>query len=169
MKTNFNLRRKNCNGETLILLVIRYDNNKLQYSTKESIHPRYWETDKKKRNFQRAIDSKSFPEHPEFNARLNFIEAVAHNAYRQFLNDNNKPPSVEELRELLNIRFGRFEQKERMDLFDFIKQLISDAKTRFNTKTGKQLARTTIVIYQNAFNVLKNYSWKKFKCQSVQA
>lgn len=163
MKTNFNLRRKYSTVETLVLLVIRYDNCKLQYSTKESIHPKFWETDKKKKNFQRAIDSKSYPEHPEFNARLAFIEATAHNVFRQFLNDNNRPPHVDELRELLDVRLRKSQQKQKKNLFGFIEQFISEAKNRFNSKTGKPLAKGTIKSYLNTLVTLKKYAEAKKK------
>lgn len=164
MKTNFNLRKKNCKEETLILLVIRWDNRKLMYSTKESINPKYWEQDKSKRNFQRACETRQFPEYPEFNTRLNWIESTARTVFRQFLNDNeNRQPSVEELKELLDIRLRNGLQKQKKDLFSFIEQFISEAKNRFNPETGKALAKGTLGVYQNTLITLKEYAAKKKK------
>jgi hypothetical protein len=71
MKTNFNLKKKKSVGETLIMLIIRWDNRKLTYSTQEAIDPKYWEDDKTKKNYQRVKEIRQFPEYPEFNARLN--------------------------------------------------------------------------------------------------
>lgn len=164
MKTNFNLREKNSTGETLILLIIRWDNCKLKYSTKESINPKFWETEKEKKNFQRIKITKEFPEHPEFNARLDYIEATAKNIFRKYLNDNdNKSPRAEELKNLLDLSLRKKQNKPKMDMLGFIEKLIGDAKHRFNTKTGKQLAKGTIVIYQNVFNILKQYSIQNSK------
>ncbi len=162
MKTNFNLREKDSIGETLILLIIRWDNRKLKYSTKESINPKFWETDKEKRNFQRAKETRQFPEYPEFNTRLNWIESTAKTVFRQFLNDNNnRQPHVEELKELLDIRLRNIQQKQKKNLFGFVEQFISEAKSRFNSETGKALATGTIRIYQTTLNTLKEYAAQK--------
>lgn len=163
MKTNFNLKEKNSNEETLIYLIIRWDKRKLKYSTKESIYPKFWETDIEKRNFQRAKETKQFPEYPEFNAGLDWIESTTKNVFRQFLNDNNRQPNVEELRELLDIRLRNIQQKQKKDLFGFVEQFISEAKSRFNSETGKALAKGTINIYQTTLNTLKEYATKKRK------
>ena len=162
MKTNFNLRNQKGDGETLIFIVLRWENRKLTYSTQENVHPKFWEIDKEKRNFQRVKETKSFPEYPEFNARLNWIESTAKNVFRQFLNDNNnRSPSVEELKELLDIRLRNVKQKQKKDLFGFIEQYISEAQNRFNTETGKSLAKGTIGVYKNTLLTLKEYSIQK--------
>lgn len=146
------------------MLIIRWDNRKLTYSTQEAIKPQFWEDDKYKKNYQRVKETRAFPEYPEFNTRLNYIESTARNVFRKFLNDHdNKPPRVDELKKLLDIKLRKVEDKNKKDFFGFIEQLISDAKSRFNTKTGKQLAKGTIVIYQNAFNVLKEYAKRENK------
>src|ERR1035441_9848597 len=97
-KFNFNLRDASSTIATPINLVVRWNNNRLVYPTGETIHPKFWGTDKKKRNFQRIIETKQYPEYPEFNARLNNIQSSAKNAFRKFLNDNDRLPSIEELR-----------------------------------------------------------------------
>lgn len=163
MKTNFNLRNQKDTGETLIFIVIRWEKRKLMYSTRETIDSKFWETDKEKRNFQRAKETKQFPEYPEFNAGLDWIESTVKNVFRQFLNDNNRQPNVEEMKELLDIRLRKIQQKEKKDLFGFIEQFISEAKNRFNSETGKSLAKGTIGIYQTTLNTLKDYSTKKRK------
>ena len=163
MKTNFNLRNQKGTGETLIFIVIRWEKRKLMYSTRETIDPKFWETDKEKRNFQRAKETKQFPEYPEFNAGLDWIESTAKNAFRQFLNDNKRQPNVEELKELLDIRLRKAQQKQKKDLFGFIELFISEAKKRFNSGTGKHLAKGTIGIYSNTLLTLKEYANKKRK------
>jgi site-specific recombinase XerD len=164
MKTNFNLKKKKSLVETPIMLIVRWDNNKLTYSTQEAIKPQFWEDDRSKKNYQRAKEIRQFPEYPEFNYRLNYVESTTKNIFRKFLNDHDsRPPRVDELKKLLDIKLRKVEDKQKKDFFGFIEQLISDAKSRFNTKTGKQLAKGTIVIYQNAFNVLKEYAKRENK------
>jgi integrase len=144
------------------MLIIRWDNRKLTYSTQEAINPKYWEDDNTKKNYQRVKEIRQFPEYPEFNARLNWIESTAKNVFRQFLNDHdNRPPYPEELKRLLDIRLRKIQDKQKLELFDFIEQLISNAKNRFNSKTGKQLAGKTIIIYRNVFKILKEYAKRK--------
>jgi len=43
----------------------------------EKIHPKFWNVD-----VQRAVSKKSFAEHPEFNLRLDNIQAAIRNVYR---------------------------------------------------------------------------------------
>lgn len=162
MKTNFNLRNQKSKGETLVFLIVRWENRRLVYSTMESISPKFWEQDRSKRNFQRACETKQFPEYPEFNARLDWIESTAKTVFRQFLNDNgNRQPHVEELKKLLDIRLRNIQQKQKKDLFDFVELFISEAKSRFNSETGKALASGTIRIYQTTLNTLKEYAAQK--------
>ncbi len=163
MKINFNLKNPKSNEVTLINLVVRWDKKKLKYSTKEFIQPKFFEVDKGKRNFQRAKETRGFPEYPEFNARLNWIESSAKNAFRKFQNDNNREPNVEELKQLLDIVLRNAQTKQKMDLFSFIKQYILEAESRFNLETGKALAKGTIGIYKNTLLTLKEYSIKKQK------
>jgi len=44
-KFNFNLRDSASLNETAIHLVIRWNNNRLVYPTKETINPKFWESD----------------------------------------------------------------------------------------------------------------------------
>lgn len=161
-KYNFNLRDANSEGETPIILVVRWSNNRLKLSTGLTISPKYWETDKKKDNFQRAKRVKQFPTHPEFNTRLDNIKDAAKNAFRRFVNDKNQEPSVEVLRSILNKDLNKKTPGE-LDLFRFIEKYIEEAKIKTNQITGRTFSRNTIKLYKNSFNHIKNYAEVKRK------
>ncbi len=163
-KFNFNLREAGTSTETAIHLVIRWNNNRLVYPTKESIYPKFWESDPDKRNYQRAKETKTFPEHPEFNARLNFLESSAKDVFRQYQNDNeNKLPSIEEFRDLLNKKLNPEAETIKLDLFRFTEKFIEESRVRVNEKTGKTFSKDTIQIYRNTLQVLRNFKQLKRK------
>ena len=58
---NFNLKKKSSSTETPVNLIIRFNKQKLTYSTQEKINPRFWQDDRNKRRYQRAVETKSFP------------------------------------------------------------------------------------------------------------
>lgn len=156
-KFNFNLKDPSFQGETAIQLIVRWDNNKLKFSTKLSIHPDFWETENKKKGcFQRA-KKKGFPTYPEFNTRLDNIDAIAQNAFRRFVNDHNQEPTVEVLRSILNKDLNKIAPIE-LDLFRFIERYIEEAKIKTNQNTGRTFSGNTIKLYKNSFNHLKEYA-----------
>lgn len=161
-KFKFNLRDPQTEGETAIHLIIRWNNNRLVFPTGLAIYPKYWETDKKKDNFQRAKRIKQFPTHPEFNTRIDKIEEVAKNAFRRFVNDHNREPDVEVLRSILNKDLNR-KAPSALDLFGFIERYIEEAKIKTNQITGRTFSKNTIKLYKNSFNHLKEYSMVKRK------
>ena len=168
-KFNFNLREAQLNidnpTETPIYLVVRWDNKKLVFPTEETINPKYWQFDKTKGDYQRATNTKRFPAHSELNSRLNFINSTADNVFRCFVNDNNRQPTVEELRDLLNRDINKkIETKEtKLDFFGSIERFIVDAKNRTNDKTGKLLNEVTIRIYKRSRDLLIEFSKTKKK------
>ena len=64
MNCNFNLRNHKLDKETSIHLVIRWDGLRLVYPTDLKIKPKYWQNDKKRKNYQRAKRNSKFPQHP---------------------------------------------------------------------------------------------------------
>lgn len=160
-KYTYNLRKAGSETETTVNLIIRWNKQKLMYSTFESIHPRFWETDKEKRNFQRAKETRQFPEYPEFNARLDYIESTAKTIFRQFQNNNEgRQPTINELKELLDIKFRNAEVKVKLNLFQFIEQFIEESKSRTHLKTGKKLTTNTILMYKQCLKTIREFSLK---------
>lgn len=163
-KFNFNLRDSSSDEETPIHLVIRWNNNRLVFPTRERIQPKFWESDKRKRNFQRAKETKQFPEYPEFNTRLNKIEQDAKDIFRKYENDNDhQQPTVEVYRELLNRKFNQLNDTGNKDLFSFIDRFIEESTNKVNTKTEKIFSSATIQVYRNTRHVLAEYKKKRRK------
>jgi integrase len=159
-KYNFNLRKPKSVTETPINLVIRWENNKLVYSTNETIHPMFWETDTKKKNFQRAMETKRFPEYPEFNGRLNDIETRSKDVFRRFQNDNKRTPTVNELKDALDIEFNTVKIK-KLDFFGFFENFILESKLKTNPKTNKPFSVNTITTYSNCLAHLRAFAKHK--------
>ena len=165
---NFNLKKKSSSTETPVNLIIRFNKQKLTYSTHEKINPKFWQDDRNKRRYQRAVETKSFPEFPEFNLRLDKLESQAKTLFRQFLNDNdNKYPTVIELKELLDVKLRRTEvnkpeikENKKITFFGFFQKFIDESNNKVNEKTGRKFSRFTLGGYKNTLKILKDFSAK---------
>jgi hypothetical protein len=164
MNCNFNLRNHKLDKETSIHLVIRWDGLRLVYPTDLKIKPKYWQNDKKRKNYQRAKRNSQFPQHPEFNTRLDYIISEANNVFRKFQNDNqHQKPSKEQLKELLDEVFNPKYNLSEKQLIGFIEQFIINSKTRINPRTGKPISEGTIKSYRNVCDRLIEYARVKKK------
>jgi integrase len=142
-KVNFFLKEPTSKEETLIYLFFSYNNQRLKYSTGERIKPDFWNSED-----QRVKATKKFPEHSEFNARLNAIETYANNAYRKILNDGEVPTNSLIKKELdKTIRLKG--ENNKYDLFSFISKFIEENKTL--------KAKGTIKAYHTTEQRLKDY------------
>ena len=164
MNCNFNLRNHKLDKETSIHLVIRWDGLRLVYPTDLKIKPKYWQNDKKRKNYQRAKRNSQFPQHPEFNTRLDYIISEANNVFRKFQNDNqHQKPSKEQLKELLDKVFNLKYNLSEKQLIGFIEQFIINSKTRTNPRTGKPISEGTIKSYRNVCDRLIEFASVKKK------
>lgn len=156
INTNFNLKHPFSNTETPIKLILRWNNQKLTFYTQEKVHPQHFEIIKGRKNFQRI--KSSYIGHPEFNARLDYIEGIAKSAYRQFLNDSHRFPTPEELKYLLNNKLRYFPEKPKLSFFQFVDSFIAESeKNRYNIDSGKKLSIVTIRIYRSTLKRLREY------------
>lgn len=153
IKFNFNLRDPKSKKATAIHLVIRCTNwngKRISYPTGESILPEFWESDKTKSNVQRAKSTKSFPEHMEFNHRLDKIEIKVKDTYRKYLNDNDgEIPTKDEFKKLLDIAFKRKEDV-KMNFHTFFQAFIENYRL---TKSKK-----TVQWYENTYSKILEFS-----------
>ena len=165
-KYNFNLREAQSKidnpTETPIYLIIRWDNKRLVYPTGETVNPKYWQTDKKKSDFQRATNPKKFKDHAELNSRLDDIEGTAKDLFRMYVNDYKKQPSVEVLRKLIDKDLD-LTKEVPYSFFDFFRKFIDESKIKTNLKTGSLISANTIKNYNNTFNHLKEFARVKRK------
>ncbi len=156
-KYNFNLRDASAKGPTPINFVIRWGNRRLVYPTGETIAPRHWCNTPGQRNYQRAKETRKFPEHPEFNERLNDLLAKAKATFRSYMTDHDREPEVEELRAALDVAMGRTEQR-RVDLLAFAATYNEGRAGATNEDTGRLLHPTYHGRNRIALQLLKDYA-----------
>jgi site-specific recombinase XerD len=160
MNINLFLRSPNGDKPTPIYLDIRYANNKLRlvYPTNEKIEPEFWD-----KEHQRPVRRGKFKNQPEFATRLHNAVDTAKEVLRRYLNDNDQdPPTVEELRTLLNIEFKRdiAAQVKPLDLFGFMDSYMNESIRRINEKTGKVIAKVTLNGYRSSVKKLREFTEK---------
>ncbi len=154
-KAKFILKEPNSKAETLIYLIYNYQYKRFKYSTGEKINPKFWN-----KSSQRAKGSKQFPEHPEFNSRLDKIENGINNAFRKLLNDSIQPNNIN-LKEALEDELSDILLKpKRITLFNFIESYIEESK--LNKTEG------TIKVYKTTYKYLKEYA-QKYKPLSFES
>lgn len=149
-KVKFILKEPSSKNETLIYLVYNYQYKRFKYSTGEKINPKFWNE-----RYQRAKETKKFPEYPEFNARLEKFQNCLNNSFRKLLNDNIQPNN-ELLKKELEYQLDDSKLKARkISLFDFIDNFIEESKSI------KQ--PSTITVYNTTLKHLRNYAEKRNK------
>jgi len=120
-----------------------------KYSTGETINPNYWN-----KKTQRAKENSKFPQYPEFNQRLNDIENIIKNVFRQFLNDGKGNELTPEL--LKQAVRGQLKQDNKIILplrnkgfLQFIERVIIDSRngTRLVGTKGTRITEGTINSY----------------------
>ncbi len=156
-KYNFNLRNASAKGPTPINFVIRWGNRRLVYPTGETIAPRHWCHTPGQRNYQRAKETRAFPEHPEFNERLNDLLATAKATFRNYVTDNGREPEVEELRAAIDKATGKAEQRS-LDLLGFAAKYNEERAGATHKDTGRLLHATYHGRNRIALELLKDYA-----------
>lgn len=122
-KVKFVLKEPKAKKETLIYLMFSFNNQRLKYSTRELIHPNYWN-----KNTRRAKETKEFPEYPEFNARLDKLESTIKNVYRKIINDK-KLPDIENLKVNLTRELKGEAPLAELGFRDFITSYIEESRS----------------------------------------
>ncbi len=150
-KFNFNLRNASANSETPINLVIRYNNQKLVYPTKLTIHPKNWNTKE-----QTARKTKQFINADNFNTDLKNILDNAESTFLAFKVEHKREPSIIELREILNYNNESMQVKET--LLSFVDKIIEQTAIRTNDRTGKPISKNTIKVYNQCKRLLTEFN-----------
>lgn len=166
-KFNFNLRNASADGPTPVNLNIRWQARRLVYPTGETIAPRHWCHIPGQRNYQRAKETRAFPEHPEFNERLNALMATAKATFRAFVTDNSREPEPEELRAALNVATGRTQQR-RVDLLGFAATFIASEEGRFNSDRKRPFHRATVSRFRVTLDLLREFIGQRVKGTSAR-
>lgn len=171
----FFLKNTEAKGDTLINLIFQYGYFEidqktgrkkykfLKMSSGEKIAPSYWNQDK-----CRVREIRSFPQHPEFNARLENLENTVYNVYRRLINDGGFPTPTQLKQEIA----GEINKKktevtgnpDKIGFFDFIRLIIEESKNgKRLTPKGKHFSEHTIKGYTTTLNHLNEFqrSWRK--------
>lgn len=143
----FLLKEPKSDKKTPINLIVRFNNERLVYSTGESIHPSNWDFAD-----QRALLSKKHPEHTQMNFWFGKLEFEVKDIFRN-LKIEGVTPTVDEVKSLLTIRLNDKPISPKQDLFSFIEKYIEDA--------SRIKKNTTIKVYNTVFTRLKEYSLLK--------
>jgi integrase len=160
-KFNYYLKDKNTKGETMILLVISWNNDRLKFPIRETINPVYWDFNDK---FNRVIQKKGNPDFKEKVRKLSNYLAKANDLFTRFENDNNRQPQLREFKQILEKEFFGLEEIEvDYSLINFVDKFIHETKFRTNKYTGKPIAKGTLLAYNHFRNMLAEYSKKKIK------
>ena len=153
MEVSFYLKEPKQKNETAVFLKFHFGyktidkNGKEKYVpvkiyTKEKIKPSFWLKG-------RVKNTSKFPEHPEFNARLDNIEGQIKTLYRSLVNQGIKvtPKLFKERWDELN---KNNDSVINSDFVEFVEKLIVEAKLK--------LAPSTIKSYRNTLNHLQKFS-----------
>lgn len=164
-KFNFNLRvTRSASPEKAVpvRLLIRWSGNTLTYPTGETIAPQHWCDTPGQRNYQRAKETRAFPEHPEFNDRLGALLTTAKATFRTVAMDLGHEPDPAELRAALDVATGRGKARST-DLLGFVSEFLASEEGRFNSERKTLFHRATLSRFQVTLDYLKEYTAQRAK------
>lgn len=155
-KVNYNLRRTTGTSPTPINAVIRWNSERLVYPSGETILPKLWCSSRGTRNFQRAKETKAFPEFPEFNRRLDLLEHTIKDTFRSFSNTHRREPSPNELREALNKELlGK--PDEPRSVADYTERFLLRCSERVQPN-GRTMSKATIRKYRSSLKACTEFA-----------
>lgn len=148
----FIIRKMDEDKEQSIYITARFGRDeKLMYATPLRIKAAFW--DEKR---QRVKNSKYCPYKDEINSSLTSIEA----SVKQFIADAGKTGKTlfkDDLKEFLDIRFGKKSQKAK-DFHSFFEGFIRLCDTRVSTsRPGQTIAERTKINYRSAYQAILGY------------
>jgi len=161
-KFNFNLKNTQAESATPINLIVRWNKKRLVIYTRESIHPKYWQFDKEKKNYQRA--TRKLEGYAEFNRRLDNIQNSAQNAYWEYKNNHdNEEPTPTELKNLIKKKLGlqRPGEDKDYDLFGFFDLRKEEEENRIRSMGKKVDNKCQSFSYKQTKTVLENFAKDK--------
>ncbi|MGN6619018.1 MAG: phage integrase SAM-like domain-containing protein, partial [Ilyomonas sp.] len=146
-KPRFVLKEPQCKEPTLVYLLIRFDGQKLKYSTGQKILPTLW--NKKKQQAKEVI---SFSQHVQFNAFLKKLADAAEDSYLKLLNAGERP-TIEKIKEVLDeVRFKDVEVKEeKLTLLKFIEHFIQTSNKNISTIKQYKLCLNNLIEYSKDY------------------
>lgn len=147
----FNLKSaKPDNVESLIILIYRYGENRLVYSTGEKVLPKYWD----KKNMRARVVRSHVEEYDELNQRLDELEKTTKDIFRE---NNFGEISVADFKLEIAYRSGKEERPEETSIsfFQFVESFIEEVKSQPDAKYN------TWKKYITTYRHLKEYADEK--------
>ena len=158
MKVTFHLARRKSLCETAIIAVIRYGNERVNFSSGLSIMPKHWNANKREVRVIKGIS------HMELNTSLTRKKNKIEEAFRRYRNDTGNIPSRKTLKGLLDKEFNRnhFNEKSKKTFVEFFEEIILSSKegTRLQPN-GKTISPATLKTYNTTLKHLKAYKIQK--------
>lgn len=144
---NFNLRKPTSETETPINVIVRYEGQKLVYSSGKKILPKYWDAIN-----QKARKVKEYQQSDILNSNLRSIAEVIFSELEIYQKDNNQSlPGTLELKNILDLKFNRIVVPIKQDFFEFIEWFSYQYAPRKQIVTMNETSVTSI-------NTLKTYT-----------
>ncbi len=128
----------------------------LKYYIAKSINPAFWNP-----KTNRAKGTKDFPEHPEFNSRLDTIESTINSVFLKLENTNIAPTNIiikKELDKILKPEIVVSKDETPKDLFPFIDHLINTSPNKHSTLKSFKVVRKNLQDYQKAKKTVLNFN-----------
>lgn len=154
MKVTFYLLRPDSKTETGLNANISYNSQRLRIGINESINPKYWNIKTNK-----ARNTPSYPQAPEFNKRLDTIKGGIEKCYFNYFNETLQPPTPQQLKDL--ILSDVLDKRKKLTLIDYYENFILQTASGGRiTNKGKVVAPESAKQYRVAFNYLKDFNSK---------
>lgn len=158
-EVKFVLDRPQSDAPTYVLLLYRFNTDRLKYSTGCKILPANWNADT-----QRArVDQKTRKDRQPFvevNTLLNRYESAVQTLANRLLMAG-EPMTTDLLKQHLNQTFGKLAQadrKTRLNFFDYTEQFIADCETgKRLTERNRQYSPNTVKDYKKTVRVIERY------------
>jgi integrase len=152
-EAKFVLKEPNCNEPTLVYLFLRFNGQKLKYSTGQKIHPKFWNDEK-----QLAKETRLFVGYESFNALIKKMGSESEEYHRTLLSNGIKP-TPEIIRDYLNEKFHKTvtEPKPELTLLDFIDEFIKTSNKKIGTIKQYKLAYNNLKEYQEVSNKVVDF------------
>ena len=142
-KIRFNLKRLYAKNETLICLIMNYDNERLKLSTGISINPKQWNSKQ-----QRAKELMLFSNHREINLKLETQSAVLLKVYNEILDRDGFVEKPILKKEFLIAMKSPKTKKRKKKFWDYFEEFINYKKEElgeikdYNNSLRKHLIAT---------------------------
>jgi integrase len=158
----FRLRAPESTTATPIVLHATYQGGRVKCKTNLSILPSQWNTEDQYPNKTKELK--------RLRDRLDFLKTCADKAYTYYSEVMNKQPDSTEFQTKFYMLSGLAKETKSLvigdvtvNLLSFISKVIEEAKTRFNSQTGKQISGNTIKVYKQCERLLTEFNKEKRK------